>query len=72
MAPLRSWAPRALPFTATVDAQSRLTELTVSIPAAGQHKASKQSAAYTYGNLSVPDVSAAKPAPAVIYRLLNG
>ncbi|HEX5740629.1 MAG TPA: hypothetical protein VFY17_03630 [Pilimelia sp.] len=63
---------KAVPFTATLDAQRRLTSLTLSLPAAGRFKAEEQTARYTYGPAALPDVTKAAPAPAALYQMLNG
>lgn len=62
----------ALPFTAVLDERQRLTKLTVTVPAAGAYQAEKQTASYTYDPVALPDVSGAKPGPALLYTLLNG
>lgn len=66
----------AVPFTATVDAEGRLSELLIDVPAAGENKAHQlKLAVRDYGTATMP----AKPtgnavveAPANMYEMLNG
>ncbi|MET7396586.1 hypothetical protein ABZS66_24200 [Dactylosporangium sp. NPDC005572] len=65
----------AVPFTATVDAQGRFTDLTIDVPAAGQTKAHKLTLKITeYGTTKIPAKPTGKSvveAPASAYEMLN-
>lgn len=67
---------KAVPFTAVLDAEGRLTTLTVKIPAAGKTKTQTYSVHYSgFGTTPSPAVPAAgdqEKAPADVYDLLRG
>ncbi|MGW3887247.1 hypothetical protein ACWD69_01050 [Micromonospora chokoriensis] len=69
-------AGKAVPFTAVVDSDKRLTSLTLKIPAAGKAKAYDYVVNYAdYGStpkITVPTGSAATKAPTMAYEMLNG
>ena len=66
---------KAVPFTATVDGQGRLTGATVEIPAAGGTPADTYTVAYdqhgTAAPVRVPAAGAQVRAPSSVYELLN-
>ncbi|MEU4639038.1 hypothetical protein [Micromonospora sp. NPDC023814] len=66
---------KSLPFTAKLDAQGRLTELVISVPAAGDTKAHDITVTYAdYGNATAPQKPAADKvveAPASTYEMLK-
>lgn len=66
---------KAIPFTATVDGQGRLTKLTLDIPAAGEVTAHKLEATYSdYGSATEaqkPPAGQTLEAPASAYQMLN-
>ncbi|MEH1015387.1 hypothetical protein V6U90_20010 [Micromonospora sp. CPCC 206060] len=65
----------ALPFTATVDKQGRLTALTIDLPAAGESKAHQVKVTYSdYGaatKVEQPPAAQVVEAPASTYEMLN-
>ncbi|GGK01694.1 hypothetical protein GCM10010123_34450 [Pilimelia anulata] len=63
----------AVPFEAVVDAEQRLSKLTVRVPAAGRAKAYERVSTYgDYGAAAIPAApTAAIDAPAGVYDLLN-
>jgi hypothetical protein len=67
---------KAVPFTAVIDAEGRLSSAVVKIPAAGKTKASTYQVTYSgYGDTATPPAPAAgeqTPATASVYALLNG
>jgi hypothetical protein len=69
-------AGKTVPFTATVDAQKRLTKMELALPAAGDTAAEKVSVTYSrYGaaeQLPKPSGAAQADAPESAYELLNG
>jgi hypothetical protein len=66
---------KAIPFTATVDGQGRLTKLSLDMPAAGDVPAHKLEASYSdYGSATEakkPPAGQTQEAPASAYELLN-
>jgi hypothetical protein len=66
---------KAIPFTAAVDGQGRLTKLTLEIPAAGAVTAHQLEATYSeYGNATAaqkPPAGQTQEAPASAYEVLN-
>lgn len=66
---------KSLPFTAKLDAQGRLTELVISVPAAGDTKAHDITVTYAdYGNATTPQKPPADKvveAPASTYEMLK-
>jgi len=66
---------KAVPFTATVDGQGRLTKLTVDVPAAGAVAAHQLEATYSdYGAATAahePPAGQTQEAPASAYEVLN-
>jgi hypothetical protein len=66
---------KAIPFTATLDGQGRLTKLSLDMPAAGEWAAHKVEVAYAdYGSATAakkPPADQVKEAPAAAYELLN-
>ncbi|SIR38109.1 hypothetical protein [Micromonospora avicenniae] len=66
---------KAVPFTARVDAQGRLSELVVQVPAAGQQQAQDVRITYSdYGNATAaqkPPADQVVEAPAELYNLFN-
>lgn len=66
---------KSLPFTAKLDAQGRLTELVISVPAAGDNKAQDIKVTYAdYGNATTPQKPPADKvveAPASTYEMLK-
>ncbi|MFD0786608.1 hypothetical protein ACFQZ8_22135, partial [Micromonospora azadirachtae] len=66
---------KTVPFTARVDAQGRLSELVVQIPAAGQQQAQDVRITYSdYGNATAaqqPPADQVVEAPAELYNLFN-
>jgi hypothetical protein len=67
---------KAIPFTASLDAQGRLTQVVLDIPAAGKVKAHKVEVAYSdYGAaapVEEPPAGDRQEAPASMYEMLNG
>jgi hypothetical protein len=66
---------KAIPFTATVDGQGRLTKLTMQIPAVGAVAAHELEATYSdYGNATAaqkPPAGETQEPPASVYEVLN-
>ncbi|RKN28323.1 hypothetical protein [Micromonospora musae] len=66
---------KSVPFTARVDAQGRLSELVIQVPAAGQQKAQDVRITYSdYGNATAaqkPAPDQVVEAPAELYNLFN-
>lgn len=66
---------KAVPFTAAVDAQGRLTSAVITIPAVGKAKATRYAVTYGgYGSARVPAAPATgaqRKAPSFAYELLN-
>lgn len=65
----------SLPFTAKLDAQGRLTELTIKVPAAGENEEQDLKVTYSdYGAATAvqkPDASQTQEAPAEMYEMLK-
>jgi hypothetical protein len=68
-------AAKAAPFTATLDASGRLTDLRIKMPAAGKTRAYEHKITYTdYGDaptVTAPSATGSQKAPAEAYELLN-
>ncbi|GGM21430.1 hypothetical protein ACFFX1_00525 [Dactylosporangium sucinum] len=66
----------AVPFTATVDAQGRFSDMTIDVPAAGETKPHQLTLKVTqYGTVTIPAKPTGKAvveAPASAYEILNG
>jgi hypothetical protein len=67
---------KAIPFTANIDAQGRITQLTLDVPATGDVPAHKLEVGYSdYGAAAAakePPAGQTQEAPASAYELLNG
>ncbi|WP_327004679.1 hypothetical protein OHA72_58265 [Dactylosporangium sp. NBC_01737] len=65
-----------VPFTATLDAEGRLTELLIDVPAAGPTKPHQLKMTVTqHGTVTIPARPTGKAvieAPAAVYDFLNG
>ncbi|GAA2515815.1 hypothetical protein [Pilimelia columellifera] len=64
---------KTVPFSATVDVEGRLSNLTLKMPAAGKVKADDKTITYSaYGTATLPAMPVdGKPAPASVYQILN-